>query len=128
MLTNTGTATFDGIIGAQIVEASSQTVVWQGKTRQKIPVGNSFWEREIDSTIRNCGGPTYGEQPLYRLELKLSKDGTELDSVSSRFGVRTLQVNRNPSYADAPRAVPADKTLEDEAYMYLWLRMVGHFM
>jgi beta-mannosidase len=122
MLTNTGTATFDGIIDAQIVEASSQKVVWQGKTRQKVPVGNSFWEREIELDHPKLWWPNgMGEQPLYRLELKLSKDGTQLDFVSSRFGVRTLQVKRNPSYADSPRAVPADKTLEDEAYMYLWV-------
>lgn len=122
MLTNTGTTTFDGVIDAQIVEVSSQRVVWQAKSRQKVPAGNSFWEREIELSHPKLWWPNgMGDQPLYRLELKLAKTDVKLDFVSSRFGVRTLQMKRNPSYADAPRAVPADKTLEDEAYMYLWV-------
>jgi beta-mannosidase len=122
MLTNTGTATFDGVIDARIVEVASQQVIWQAKSRQKVPVGNSFWEREIELSHPKLWWPNgMGEQPLYRLELKLAKNDTQLDFVTSRFGVRTLQMKRNPSYADAPRAVPADKTLEDEAYMYLWV-------
>jgi len=122
MLTNTGTAAFDGMIEAQIVEVANQQVVWQAKMRQKVPAGNSFWEREIELSHPKLWWPNgMGEQPLYRLELKLLKDGAQLDTITSRFGVRTLQLKRNPSYPDSPRAVPADKTLEDEAYMYLWV-------
>ena len=122
MLTNTGTAAFEGVIDAQIVEVSSQQVVWQGKSRQKVPAGNSFWEREIELSHPKLWWPNgMGEQPLYRLELKLFKENKQLDFVTSRFGVRTLQLKRNPSNPDTPRAVPSDKTLEDEAYMYLWV-------
>jgi beta-mannosidase len=123
MLTNTGVAAFEGVIDAQIIEISTQqVVVWQGKSRQKVPAGNSFWERFIELGHPKLWWPNgLGEQPLYRLELKLIKDNTQLDFVTSRFGVRTLELKRNPSYPDSPRAVPADKTLEDEAYMYLWV-------
>jgi len=122
MLTNTGTAAFDGLIDAQIVEVASQQVVWRGKSRQKVPAGNSFWEREIELDHPKLWWPNgLGDQPLYRLELNLTRDGTQMDFVTSRFGVRTLQLRRNPSNPDTPRAVPADKTLEDEAYMYLWV-------
>ena len=122
MLTNTGTATFEGTIDARIVELANKQVVWQSKSSQKVPPGNSFWEREIELSKPKLWWPNgLGEQPLYRLELKLLQENTQLDFIASRFGVRTLQLKRNPSYADAPRAVPADKTLEDEAYMYLWV-------
>lgn len=122
MLTNTGTATFEGMIDAQIVDTATQQVVWQARTRQKVPAGNSFWEREIELSHPKLWWPNgLGEQPLYRLELKLIKNNAGIDSVSSRFGVRTLQLKRNPSNPDTPRAVPSDKTLEDEAYMYLWV-------
>ncbi|MGB8011881.1 MAG: sugar-binding domain-containing protein [Terriglobales bacterium] len=122
MLTNTGTAAFEGLIDAQIVDLSNQQVVWQAKFRQKVPAGNSFWEQEIELKQPKLWWPNgMGEQPLYRLELKLFKEGTQQDFISSRFGVRTLQLKRNPSNPDSPRAVPSDKTLEDEAYMYLWV-------
>lgn len=122
MLTNTATATFEGTIDARIVDLANNQVVWQRETRQKVPVGNSFWEREIELANPKLWWPNgLGDQPLYRLELKLLKDGAQLDLITSRFGIRTLQLKRNPSYPDAPRAVPADKTLEDEAYMYLWV-------
>ncbi len=121
MLTNTGSA-FDGVIDGRIVEVSNQQVVWQAKSRQKVPSGNSFWEREIELSHPKLWWPNgMGDQPLYRLELKFFKDNTQLDFVTSRFGVRILQLKRNPSYPETPRAVPADKTLEDEAYMYLWV-------
>jgi len=122
MLTNTDPAAFEGRIEAQIVDLSNQQVVWRGQSRQKVPSGNSFWEREIDLRQPKLWWPNgLGEQPLYRLELKLFKEDKQLDAVTSRFGVRILQLKRNPSNPDTPRAVPADKTLEDEAYMYLWV-------
>jgi beta-mannosidase len=122
MLTNTEAAAFEGLIDAQIVDLSNQQVVWQARSRQKVPAGNSFWEREIELSHPKLWWPNgMGEQSLYRLELKLIKDGAQLDVITSRFGVRTLQLKRNPSSPDSPRAVLADKTLEDEAYMYLWV-------
>src|SRR5579872_1966052 len=39
MVTNTGDP-FDGIVEAQIVEQTSGNIVWQGKSRQKVPNGN----------------------------------------------------------------------------------------
>jgi len=120
MLTNTGAA-FDGVIEARIVELSNQ-VVWEGKSRQKVPAGNSFWEQEIELGHPKLWWPNgMGEQPLYHLELKLSKDGKQVDFITSRFGIRMLQLKRNPLSPDSPRATPADKTLEDEAYRYLWV-------
>jgi len=74
MLSNTGTTTFDGVIDAQIVDVASDQVVWQAKSRQKVPAGNSFWEREIELGHPKLWWPNgMGKQPLYRLELKLTK-------------------------------------------------------
>jgi beta-mannosidase len=55
------------------------------------------------------------------MELKLLKDSGQLDAISTRFGVRTLELKRNPLDPENPRATPSDKTLEDEAYKYLWV-------
>jgi len=121
MLTNTGTV-FDGIIQARIVDAANEHLVWEGKSQQKVPAGNSFWQKEIELSQPKLWWPNgMGEQPLYRLELKLLKDGRQLDVITSRFGIRTLQLKRNPLSPDTPRATPADRTLEDEAYSYLWV-------
>jgi len=121
MVTNTGNV-FDGVIDARIVEHATGKSVWQRESRQKVPNGNSFWEQEIELSDPKLWWPNgLGEQPLYRLELKLVKDSTQQDRVSSRFGVRTLQLKRNPLSPESPRATPSDKTLEDEAYKYLWV-------
>jgi beta-mannosidase len=121
MLTNTA-AVFDGVIDAQIVDHTSGKVVWEGRSQQKVPNGNSFWEREIELSNPKLWWPNgLGDQPLYRLELTLIKDARPIDIISSRFGVRTLQLKRNPLDPDTPRVTPADKTLEDEAYKYLWV-------
>lgn len=121
MLTNTGDA-FEALIDAQIVDSASGKVVWQQNSRQKVLNGNSFWEQEIELPHPKLWWPNgMGEQSLYRLELKLLKDNTRLDFITSRFGVRTLLLKRNPLSPDSPRATPADKTLEDEAYRYLWV-------
>jgi beta-mannosidase len=121
MVTNAGPV-FEGLIDARIIEQSSQQIVWEGKSRQKVPAGNSFWEQEIELKKQKLWWPNgMGEQPFYRLELKLLKDANQLDVIASRFGVRTLELKRNPLSPDSPRATPADKTLEDEAYRYLWV-------
>jgi beta-mannosidase len=122
MLSNTGTEIFDAVIEARIVEASTRKVVWQEKRQQKAPAGNSFWERELELENAQLWWPAgMGDQPLYLLELRLSKGGTQLDFISSRFGIRTLEIKRNPLSPDSPRATPSDRTLEDEAYKYLWV-------
>ena len=121
MVTNTGNV-FDGVIEARIVEHATGKSVWQGESRQKVPNGNSFWEQEIELSDPKLWWPNgLGEQPLYRLELKLLKDNMQQDRISSRFGVRRLQLKRNPLSPESPRATPSDKTLEDEAYKYLWV-------
>jgi beta-mannosidase len=122
MLTNTEKSTFDGVVEARIVEFSTRKVVWQEKSRQKVPSGNSFWEREIELSNPKLWWPAgLGEQPLYWLELRLFKDEKQLDFISSRFGVRTLEMKRNPLSPDSPRGTPSDRTLEDESYKYLWV-------
>lgn len=121
MLTNTGAA-FEGRIEAEIIDPASQKTVLQVTTTQEVPQGFSFWESEIRLKQPKLWWPNgLGEQPLYLLRLKLLKDGRQQDAVTSRFGVRTLELKRNPISADSPRATPPDKTLEDEAYMYLWV-------
>ena len=95
MVTNTGPP-FDGIFEAQIVAVGSNAVVWKQRFTQKVPVAFSFWEHEIKLSHPKLWWPNgMGDQPLYRLELKLSKDNTALDSITSRFGVRTLELKRN---------------------------------
>ncbi len=121
MITNTG-EDFDGIVDAQIVDLSNNQVVWSGQAKQKVAAGVTFWEREIELKNPKLWWPNgLGEQPLYRLELKLSKENAQLDAVSSRFGVRTLEMKRNAVSPDSPRKVAKGTTLEDEAYEYLWV-------
>jgi beta-mannosidase len=121
MLTNTG-ASFECAVDARIVDLSNQKVVWQATSTQKVPPGYSFWEREITLRDAKLWWPNgLGDQPLYRLELMLLKDGAQQDVVTSRFGIRTLELRRNPIRPDSPRPTPIDKTTEDEAYRYLWV-------
>ncbi len=121
MLTNNGSA-FDGEIQARIVDLSDQRIVWQETTKQSVPQGLSFWERELTVQSPKLWWPNgLGDQPLYRLELNLVKDGEKQDSISSRFGIRTLELKRNPTSPQNPRPTPLDKTTEDEAYSYLWV-------
>lgn len=121
MFTNTGTP-FEGQIEARIVEAGSDKVVWHETSHQQVANGNTFWERSIDLKDPKLWWPNgLGDQPLYRVELMLKENDRQLDSVSSRFGIRTLELKRNPSTPESPRVTPVDKTFEDEAYDYLWL-------
>jgi beta-mannosidase len=121
MLTNTATP-FEGRVEAQIVDLSNHQIVWQATSSQKVPQGYSFWEREIALNDPKLWWPNgLGDQPLYRLELKLLKDGHQQDTITSRFGIRTLELKRNPISPESPRTTPLDKTTEDEAYMYLWV-------
>jgi beta-mannosidase len=121
MLTNTSSP-FEGRLEGRILEVSSGQVVWEGTATQNVPQGYSFWEREITIRHPKVWWPNgLGDQPLYRLELKLLNDGAQQDLVTSRFGIRTLELRRNPESPDSPRATPTDKTIEDEAYNYLWV-------
>ncbi len=121
MLTNSGVA-FEGDIQAQIVDLSDQSVAWRHSFRQTVPAGISFWEKELVVKAPKLWWPNgLGEQPLYRIELQLVKDGVQQDAISSRFGIRTLELKRNPDSPTAPRPTALDRTTEDEAYSYLWV-------
>lgn len=124
MITNTG-KDFEGIIEAKIIDLSNQQVVWGGTARQKVPAGDSFWERRIPLEKPKIWWPNgLGPQPLYRLELKLLKGKEAVDSIQSRFGVRTLEMQRNAVDPESPRNHVSDytkQTHEDEAFRYLWV-------
>ena len=130
MITNTGMA-FEGVVAARIIDLSNHQVVWQEKTRQKVAAGDSFWERRIRLKEAKLWWPNgMGNQPLYRLELHLHKGDEMLDSISSRFGVRTLEMQRNAVDPDSPRSQVTSyvnstarirETHEDEAFRYLWV-------
>jgi beta-mannosidase len=96
-----------GTVVAKIVDLQTAQVVWQTNSPQAIPSGNSYWEQTI--SIENPklwwpNGVADGTQPLYRLELSLLANGKETDSISTRFGIRTLEMVRNPSWPKAPRS------------------------
>ncbi len=73
--------------------------------------------------------PVVGAQHLYRLELSLLDGAVIDDSISSRFGVRTLEMRRNPYLPSKPRSNPGlpswltDQTkLADRHTDHLWHR------
>ncbi|MGO8745486.1 MAG: glycoside hydrolase family 2 protein [Thermoguttaceae bacterium] len=104
MVTNVGSA-LSGIVEARIVDLTSGRVVWQDRVAQAIPAGISFWERSIRLERPNLWWPNgLGPQSLYRLELSLRVPAHEMDTISTRFGIRTLELRRNPAPPDSPRA------------------------
>ena len=99
------TSPFNGVIHAKILDPSSGKVVWQQSIEQRVPNGTSYWERAIEIRNPRLWWPNgMGDQPLYRLELSLVAGATEQDSISSRFGIRTVELRRNPYLPDKPRA------------------------
>jgi beta-mannosidase len=121
MITNAGTP-FQGRIEARMVEADTGKVAWHQSAQQEVATGNSFWERSVELKNPKLWWPNgLGDQALYRLEVTLGDGERVLDSITSRFGIRTLELKRNPSTPESPRVTPLDKTLEDEAYEYLWV-------
>lgn len=118
---NTGSE-FEGAIVAMIVDLSTGDTVWQGRFRQRIPNGLSFWDQRIELRNPKLWWPNgMGRQPLYRLDLRLVTNTTQCDNITSRFGVRTLEVRSNPSSPDHPRTIRKGSIPEDEAYSYLWV-------
>lgn len=118
MLNNTSDS-FEGTVKTRIKNAKNETV-WEGETRQTVPGGASYWELPITLKTPELWWPNgLGEQPLYRMEFCLLRDGHELDAISTRFGVRTLEVRRNPSFAQAPRRSPLI-TSGDEKALTTW--------
>ncbi|MHC5003592.1 MAG: glycoside hydrolase family 2 protein, partial [Planctomycetota bacterium] len=47
----------------------------------------------------------HGDQPLYRLDVRLVRDGRELDRAEARFGVRTVGLETAPDATGAPFVV-----------------------
>jgi beta-mannosidase len=106
MIQNTGEAG-EGTISASIIDLQSGKVVWQAKTRQALPPGKSYWEQSMEIGKPRLWWPNgvmEGSHPLYRLRLSLSCNDRENDAIASRFGIRTVEMARNPSWPKAPRA------------------------
>lgn len=121
IVNNTGPE-FDGAIAARIIDAATGRTVWKEDLRQKIPTGFSFLDRRIVLNSPRLWWPNgLGDQPLYLLQLKLLNGTAQYDETWTRFGVRTLELRRNPSSPDRPRKIREGSTLEDEAYEYLWV-------
>lgn len=135
MITNTDER-FDGTIRARIIDLTTSKTVWETHTEQPVASGTSFWEQRINlKNPRLWWTNGLGDQPLYRLELTLLNEGKEYDRISTRFGVRTIELKRNPQPADAPRsesctfgADPATEPLvydamklSDESHRYLFV-------
>lgn len=111
---------FEGAVRARILDLAAQRVIWEEEARQLVPSGNSFWERSIRLREPKLWWPNgLGGQPLYRLELALMSSGEELDAIGARFGIRTLELRRNPSPPQSPRSAsshwPGGEPLAGEA-------------
>ena len=132
MITNVG-PTAKGSVLARIVDLQTGQSVWQEESRQTIPAGISYWERSIVLDKPKLWWPNgMGGQPLYRLELSLRIAAQELDSIATRFGVRKLELRRNPAPAGSPRSDgyawdshdPLDMEMmrrADESYRFLFV-------
>jgi beta-mannosidase len=98
-------APFQGTILAKIVEIATGKIVWREDSVQLVPTGTSYWERVVDIPNPNLWWPNgFGGQPLYRLELSLLEGTNKQDSITSRFGIRTIELRRNPYLPNKPRA------------------------
>ena len=117
---NPGAKEFEGKIRARIVDLTTGVVAWSEDMDQAVPPGTSFWERTIEFPNPRLWWPTgMGGQPLYRLDLTLMESKQRLDAVSSRFGVRTIEVRRNPYLPSKPRANPSKPSwLSDLGLLY----------
>ncbi|MHB1000295.1 MAG: glycoside hydrolase family 2 protein [Armatimonadota bacterium] len=93
-----------GVVRARIVDLTTNTVVWHEEKPRSIPAGVSYWEREIELPSPKLWWPNgMGSQPLYRLELDLLIGEDRCDSIGTKFGVRTIELKRNPASDDSPR-------------------------
>jgi hypothetical protein len=131
VLINTGMTPFEGRIRARIVDLTTGEVVWNKEMAQAVPPGTSYWERTFELPNPRLWWPNgMGGQPLYRLDLALLDGQLSADSLSSRFGVRTIELRRNPYLPSKPRANPGSPGwLSDLAFLYgkhehgLWGRL-----
>ncbi|MEI6913629.1 MAG: sugar-binding domain-containing protein [Armatimonadota bacterium] len=107
LLTNTADPAFQGVINAVIVDLTTGKPVWKQTYRQSVPRGTSYWERRIEIKNPRLWWPNgMGAQSLYRMEISLADDSAELDAIGTRFGIRTLELVRNPYLPDKPRSNP----------------------
>lgn len=135
MIHNTG-APSDSVIEARIVDLANNQVVWKETQTQYMPSGNSYYERKIEIKNPKLWWPNgMGAQPLYRMELVLKDADKTLDEISSRFGIRTIEMMRNPYLKNKPRSNPPrpdiwlmDNDVEndslnnaDESYRFLFV-------
>ena len=121
-ITNTGDG-FDGTVEARVVESAGGREVWRGTFKQRVPSGKSAWEQVITLGKPKLWWPNgLGEQPLYRLDLRLI-GAQAMDTVSTRFGVRTLELQRNRVSPDSPRSAATMTATEtpDESFRFLWV-------
>ncbi len=104
MIANSGER-FDGTVRARITDLTTGKTAWEVVTNQPVAAGTSFWETRIELPSPRLWWPNgLGAQPLYRLELTLMNEATEHDRISTRFGVRTVELRRNPSPPGSPRS------------------------
>lgn len=102
-ITNCGADT-KGIVRAKIIDLKTNAVVWQEERPRSILAGVSYWEREIDIASPKLWWLNgMGSQPLYRLELDLLIGKERCDSIATRFGIRKLELKRNPTPPESPR-------------------------
>jgi len=107
MMVNTGAVPLECTVAAKIIDPSSGKTIWTNTAQQTCPPGTSYWEQAIELPHARLWWPNgLGSQPLYRLELSLSNQGKSLDAISSRFGIRTLEMRRNPYMRGRPRSNP----------------------
>jgi beta-mannosidase len=107
MVVNTGVTQLECTVSAKIIDTASGRMVWQNSAQQTCPPGTSFWEGTIVLKQPRVWWPNgLGSQPLYRLDLSLLNNGSQMDAISSRFGVRTLELRRNPYLPGKPRSNP----------------------
>lgn len=105
MIVNTTPAPIECTVGARIVDLTGGRVVWERAANQTCARGTSFWEGTIELKNPRLWWPNgLGAQPLYRLELSLLNNHTQLDAISSRFGIRTIVLRRNPYLPNKPRS------------------------
>ena len=106
-LTNISNSGFEGTIEATIVDLTSGKAVFKKIYRQSVPKGTSYWEQRIAIKNPRLWWPNgMGSQPLYRLDISVSDGSTRLDSIGNRFGIRTLELARNPYLPEKPRSTP----------------------
>ncbi len=93
MLSNTASV-FDGVVETQIVDTSNQQVVWRGASKQKVPAGNSFWEREIVLT-----NPKLSRIETYARRQTIGFHHQQIRNPHARVEAQSVTRRQPPRYA-----------------------------